>query len=159
MTANELNKIACDIQLTRELFYVCLIAVIITLLVVVTIWYRTKKEATRIMEYSVNVNAVIDDTIPALLESITAETFNDYLMIHAEYVGLEYINSETETKIMKDVGALVSRRISPASLTKLSLYYNLQYISEIISDKIYLLTTSYVVNKNTEKENKNELKK
>ena len=145
------------INMIRELFYITLTVFIIAIGTFIYLWYKNKKEINKLTEYSINISASIDETIPQLIEAIVSECFNEYIVMNIEYQQIQYINAELETKILKEVGALVAKRMSPAMLSKLSLYYNLKHISEIISDKLYIIVLNYVLEHNSTKDDKSEL--
>ena len=146
-----------EINIIRELFYVSIAVLSIFMIVIILVYNSNKKKINQLREYEINISANIDETIPALLEMIVSECFNEYTVLNVAYKNITYINDELEQEIMKGVGEMVSKRISPALISKFSLYYNLKAISDIISEKIYILVMSYVVETNQEK-NREEVK-
>ena len=59
-----------------------------------------------------------------------------------------FINSDREAEIRGEVINLVSSRISNAALDKVSLFYNVTNIADILADKIYIAVMNYVINHN-----------
>lgn len=109
--------------------------------------YRKKLE--KLSYYQINTAAKIDQSIPELLELIINESFRDYQVMHLIHLNEQYINSEREAQIRKELVNLVTNRISNASLDKLSLFYNLENIAKILADKIYIVVMDYVVKHNS----------
>lgn len=110
---------------------------------------KYKEAVLNLSKYQINTSVQIDDTIPGFLALIIDECFNDYKI--KELVGSEdeYINSERESEIRKGLTNLVTQRISNAALDKLSLFYNISEIAEILADKIYITVMNYVIDHNT----------
>ena len=110
---------------------------------------KYKEAVLNLSKYQINTSAQIDDAIPGFLALIIDECFNDYKI--KELIGSEdeYINSERESEIRKGLTSLVTQRISNAALDKLSLFYNISEIAEILADKIYITVMNYVIEHNT----------
>lgn len=110
---------------------------------------KYKEAVLNLSKYQINTSAQIDDGIPGFLALIIDECFNDYKI--KELIGSEdeYINSERESEIRKGLTSLVTQRISNAALDKLSLFYNISEIAEILADKIYITVMNYVIDHNT----------
>ena len=137
-----------DINLLREMFYVIIAIVLILYICTIVVFEVNKRSSNKLMEYKINVETDINESIPELLETIVSECFNEYIVLNVEYKDIQYLDSEMESKIAKDVGRMVSERLSPALLSKMSLYYNIASISNIISEKIYILVLDYSIKKN-----------
>lgn len=146
-------------QIMREMFYVLLFFLAAALCIAFIMYYKIKQRVLRLKEYEININANIDSTIQDLLEAFVAECFNDYIVLNVAYRQIEFINDEMEDKIRKGVADLVADRMSSAMLDKLSLYYNVQSIGEVISNKIYLQVLDYTLNNNAIKDSNFEPKK
>lgn len=125
----------------------CIILALASIILIITN-YRLKKESNKIARYSININAKVNEEIPMILENMTEECFDEYMVLNLAFKEKEYIDSDTETKIMKEVGTMVAQRLSQAALDKLSTYYNINTISEIISNKVYILVMQYAANNN-----------
>lgn len=137
---------------------VILIACIFCLIVIAIKDNRTyKQQMIRISQYSVNIQATIDDSIQDLLTSIINECFEDYKLLVLYPKNENYITDAREEEIRKDLVNKVAERISPMSLDKLSLRYNLDNIDMVIADKIYIIVTNYVVETNSVKDDMREL--
>lgn len=108
---------------------------------------KHKNNMENLTKYSINVSANIDRSIPGVLEYIIQDCFNDYKIKNLAYKN-EYITPEKEANIRKDLVGMVSDRISPAALDKLSLFYKIDSIASILADKIYITVMDYVVDNN-----------
>ena len=60
-----------------------------------------------------------------------------------------FISDEREKKIREDLVEIVTDRLSPATLDKIGLFYNVREIDKIIADKIYITVMNYRVEHNT----------
>ena len=101
-----------------------------------------------LQEHRLNVECEIDSSINDVLDSIIQEVFNTYLIFNVAYKDIKYINSEMEREMIYAVKDLVKNRLSPAILSKLSMYYNTTALGDIISEKIHLVVMNYVVENN-----------
>lgn len=110
---------------------------------------KYRKCLEKLSYYQINTAAKIDQSIPELLELIINESFRDYQIMNLDNLNEYYINSDREAQIRKELVTLVTNRISNASLDKLSLFYNLENIANILADKIYIVVMDYVVSHNT----------
>ena len=118
---------------------------------------RYKDDMVRLSQYSINAQAVIDDSIPQLLNSIIDECFTDYQILVLAPKQEAYITAEREDEIRKDLIGKIVERLSPMSLDKLSLRYNISNIDRIIADKVYIAVTNYVVETNSIKDDLNDI--
>lgn len=116
----------------------------------VFIWlnHRHRKQLERIMTYQINVAATIDRNIPELLDLIIQDSFQDYEVKYLAPLNEQYINEEREKEIRDEIVKVVINRISSASLDKLSLFYSINGIADILADKIYIIVMNYVANHN-----------
>ena len=116
----------------------------------VVIYYNHKhrKRLEEIMIYQINTNAIIDRSIPAILDLIIDESFTDYQVKYLAPLEEGFINSEREIEIRKELVHIVTNRISSAALDKISLFYNIGNIADILSDKIYIVVMKYVADHN-----------
>ena len=127
--------------------FVAIVASLAIAVVVSNNKYRKRLE--KLSYYQINTTAKIDQSIPELLELIINESFRDYQVMHLVALNEGFINSEREAQIRKELVNLVTNRISNASLDKLSLFYNLENIANILADKIYIIVMDYVVKHNS----------
>jgi len=111
---------------------------------------KADREILRMHEYSINVNALIDESIPNLLNAIIKECFDDYKVMVLIPLNEGYITDQREVEIRTDLVNKVTERISPMAMDKLSLYYNMQKLGDILADKIFITVTNYVVDHNDE---------
>lgn len=133
---------------------ICVI-IIITLIfgiVLIYIYNSHKKILEGITEYEIDVNASINEEIPKILELYVQTIFDDYRAKFLEAQDIDYITSEKEKEITKDVSRLCADRLSPAMAHKLSLFWNPETIGSVIADKIYLIVVGYVAQHNSVKE-------
>lgn len=98
--------------------------------------------------YQINVTSTIDGSIPEILSLVINECFDDYKIKTLLPLEEGYINSEREAEIRQGLVAMVTSRLSTATLDKLSLYYNIKNIADIIADKIYIVVLNYIVQHN-----------
>lgn len=112
---------------------------------------RIKKINNRNNMYVANINAVIDESVYKLLDTLIEECFNEYLVLNVLYNKPDYINNELENEICTNVANLVGSRISPTLIDKLSLVYNPNMIGELIAKKTYIYTLNYTVQTNQPK--------
>ena len=134
-----------------ELRLVCVVFAIflIGLLILLFLFYRSNRkhqeELFRLGQYSYNIQAVIDKSIPAILDSIIEDCFTDYQIMELIPKDDIFIGDEKEKEIREKLVDLVVNRISPAALDKISLFYNVRKIDEVIADKIYITVMNYCV--------------
>lgn len=125
---------------------------LIGVLIVVFLFYRNnRRHQEHLLElgrYSTNVQAIIDKNIPNLLDEIIEDCFRDYEIMVLIPRNEMYITDEREKEIRNDLVQKVVDRISPMALDKISLFYNVHKIDEIIADKVYITVMNYVVSHN-----------
>lgn len=139
-----------------DIYMVIIIAIAIFLLSIIALSIvfiaftnSYRKRIEKLTLYQINTSSTIDESIPQILEVIIQESFTDYQL--QNFISNEgYINNERESEIRKDLVLLVSSRISPAAIDKLSLFYNVLNISDVIADKIYIIVTNFVANHNSQ---------
>lgn len=117
--------------------------------------HKHRKEIEKISMYQTNVSATIDSSIPEILNIIIDESFTDYKIKSLLPLNEEYINNDREVEIRKGLVQLVTNRISSAALDKLSLFYNIENIADILADKIYIVVMNYVMEHNNALQGKN----
>ena len=126
-----------------------LLSIIALSIVFIAFTNSYRKRIEKLTLYQINTSSTIDESIPQILEVIIQESFTDYQL--QNFISNEgYINNERESEIRKDLVLLVSSRISPAAIDKLSLFYNVLNISDVIADKIYIIVTNFVANHNSQ---------
>lgn len=97
-----------------------------------------------------HIGSNITMEIPELLGLVIQDAFDDYKIKVLEIQNDGFINSEREGKIIRDLVDIVSERISPATMDKLSLFYKPESIAAVMADKIYITVLSYIVDHNKE---------
>lgn len=148
-----MNGNPCTTIIELTILCVALAVFLIGTLIVLILFYRTnKKHQSQLMElgrYSTNVQAVIDKNIPLLLNDIIDDCFRDYEIMVLVPKNELYITDEREKEIRNDLVGKVVERLSPMALDKISLFYNVHRIDEIIADKVYITVMNYVVSHNS----------
>ena len=129
---------------------VFLAAILILFGVVIYINNKHRKRLEEITIYQIHTTSKIDQSIPEILDLIIRESFADYQVKYLLPLDEKYISSEREGQIRKDLANLVTTRISNATMDKISLFYNIANIADIIADKIYILVMNYVTEHNTQ---------
>lgn len=132
----------------RGIIIFFILAIVCICVLCMYISHTHKKKVEEIMMYQINTSATIDITIVEVLELLINECFKEYRIISLEHLNEGYINSERESAIRKDLVEMVKVRLSGAMLDKLSLFYNIQNISEILASKIYIVVMNYVAEHN-----------
>lgn len=142
----------CERIIELTILCIALSVFLIGLLVMFFLFWRSnrrhQKEILELGRYSTNVQAIIDKNIPNLLSDIIEDCFRDYDIMILTPKNELYITDEREKEIRADLVQKVVNRISPMALDKLSLFYNVHKIDEIIADKVYITVMDYVVRHN-----------
>ena len=105
--------------------------------VVIILNNKYRREMREMALYQINTSAKIDSSIPEILDLIINESFNDYKIKALLPLEEGYINSKREEEIRKMLVFTVSNRISSAALDKLSLFYNIKNIADIIAERLF----------------------
>lgn len=129
---------------------------IVTLFVVIYIAKRYFDSLSSIRDLKlleIQLSQNIDNNIVDKLDDYLEDIFNDYILSSPKYLQQPYINSKDEEQMRQDLVDLVSDRMSPYLYQKLAIYYNENSIPDILANKIFLLVTAFVANKNTPKQN------
>lgn len=114
--------------------------------------YTNNKHRKKIEEltlYQIHTSSNIDSSIPEILDLIIQESFTDYQVKYLAPLDEGFINEEREIEIRKDIVEMVTSRISNAALSKISLFYNINNIADILADKIYIMVMNYVTEHNS----------
>lgn len=141
-------------ELIGELTFVCValsMFLIGSLIILFLFWKSNKDHQNKLMElgrYSTNVQVSIDKSITTLLHDIIDDCFEDYQIMVLVPKNELYITDEREKEIRSDLVQKVVDRLSPMALDKLSLFYNIHKIDEVIADKVYITVMNYVVSHN-----------
>ena len=129
---------------------VVLLAIIGMLTFVIMSNWKHRKNMERLTMYQINVTSTIDSSIPEILSMVIRECFEDYQIKSLLPLEEGFINSTREAEIRRGLVEIVTSRLSSATLDKLSLYYNIKNIADIIADKVYITVLNYVINHNEE---------
>ena len=93
---------------------------------------------------------IYDTEVVQVLDNIINDAFNEYFMFNEGFKeGKHSISAVQEKEIMDRMVDLVSARLSESTIMKLEAYYNKDAIPDIISSKIFMAITTYVVNNAT----------
>ena len=140
---------------TPERIGICQMTLILTILAFlvlgttcIILFYVLYNRRLRLKELEVISTVDIDDKVMAVLDIVINDCFKDYQILRLIPMQKMYITEEHEDRIRKDMVDMVTTRISPYTLEKLSLVYNPAHIAEVISDKIYIVVMNYVLNVN-----------
>ena len=124
----------------------------ISIVVMLILFYKHTKhhqrELLELARYSTNVQAIIDSSIPQILDTIITDAFQDYQVMELLPRNEPYITDEREKEIRSKLIEKVANRLSPMALDKISLFYNIHKIDEIIADKVYIIVMNYVIEHN-----------
>lgn len=136
----------------NNLFFACfaIIAICTTILIAISIvnTKENQKAAQRLLKYQIDISAPIDKSIPEILDLVIMDCFNDYKIKFLEPIEQGHITAEREAEIRADLVVIITGRISEATLNKLSLFYNINSIADILADKIYICVMNYVIEHN-----------
>lgn len=106
---------------------------------------------TNILEKELE-SKLYDPGIPEALDKLIDEAFNEYIFMNVGFKKeSEYITAEEEKRIISGMVDIVSSRISTTMLMKLEAFYNKDMVPNIISERIYMAVTAYVVENNKPK--------
>lgn len=131
---------------------VFLTLIVILIAIIIVLNNKNRQKVIELTRYQINTSSRIDSSIPEILDLIINESFNDYKIKELIPLNEGYINSKREEEIRTTLVAIVSRRISNAALDKLSLFYNIKNIADIMADKIYITVMNYVLENNAQLE-------
>ena len=145
-----------DILTITNLYMGVLFMVIMLLLFIITLIVSVRKKIKydiNYKEYTKNSGITLEECESLLDEFITRE-FDNYCILNLNYQDIEYVNSTMENEIMKDVINIVQERISDNLIIKMNYFYSKKAISDIIAEKVFILTTSYSLSINVKNRNK-----
>ena len=113
---------------------------------------RSKDCKRRIMLDDYKLKMQLEISPAEILEQLDiyiTEAFNEYIVLNIEFKELEFISKEVEDEINRNVSRKVVDRLSPVFLDKFALVYNKDNFPKLLSDRVYLLTLNYTVQKNS----------
>lgn len=131
-----------------------ILLIVSSLLILTIILYLIKKinnmtKEFKLREYEVNISSDTSDNVMNLLEKIIEECFLEYTVLNVEYKDIPYIDAELEKEIVREVAYKVSERLSATLISKISLVYNINNLSTLISERTYLHVINYSIEKNS----------
>lgn len=98
------------------------------------------------------------EEVNSLIDSFIANEFENYRLMYLQHTK-DYINRESEKKIMKEMIDRISSRISLSIMNSVALYYNEKSISDMIVEKVYLIVSLYVAENNRIRDDSNTILK
>lgn len=137
-------------------YLINLLLILICLLLLTIILYIFKKvqnlkKQLNLREYEINVSTIVDDNTFGLLDKLVSDCFLEYVVLNVEYKEVQYIDSALEKEITRAVSYMVMERLSPTLITKISLVYNVNNLTDLVSKRVYLQVVNYSIEKNTAK--------
>ena len=129
------------------------VAIAILGIAMIVVYHIHKRELEKLTSYEINVSTTIDEEIPNILEKFVANIFMDYRLkfLDMQY-NEQYISDEIQKGIYKEFAEICGKRLSPAMMDKLSLFWKRDAIAEVLADKIYLTVVVYVAEHNSVKQ-------
>ena len=91
-----------------------------------------------------------DHETPQLIDAMINDSFNEYLILNRGFKADNeaLIGSKEEAEIVSTIVDSVSSRMSQTVLDKLEAYYDKDSVPDIVSRKIFMAVTSFVVDHN-----------
>lgn len=132
----------------------------ITIIIVYIIQHRyfsLKKTENDMRTLSMQLHIDIGrKAIIELLDDFIEEVLNDYLAQHAKYVTCIYISKEMQNTMVSEITTMISERMPPYLYQRLSLIYNENAIAEVIANKVMLLVSTFISDRNVPKATNDE---
>lgn len=122
-----------------------LIALIILILFAITLLADIKRKLRQELIRLPEVKSL--ESLNSLIDTLITSEFESYRIMYLDH-RQDYINRESEKKILHEVIDKVSDRISVSIMNNIALYYDPDSISDIIAEKVYLLVSLYVAENN-----------
>ena len=132
------------------LILICMVCLVGLTIYIVHSNNKHRKKLEEITMYNIHISANIDKSIPAVLETIIQDCFDDYKVKVLIPMNEGVLNSTREAEIRQALVTMVTSRMSNAALDKISLFYNLNNFAAILADKIYIIVMNYVIDHNRE---------
>lgn len=86
---------------------------------------------------------VINVEVLQLLDVFIDDCFDSLIMVNVEYAKLPTVTSDQQKIINKKLCKVVSERISPSLVNKISIIYNKKYMDVVIAERCYLRVLSW----------------
>lgn len=110
---------------------------------------RMNREQIRILESNIQFDLA---EIVATFETFIDLMMSRYLTLNRNFKEAEYINSEEEELLLREISKEVMDKISPFMVNKLSLVYNLgtnDDLADLITKSVYLKILDYISQNNS----------
>lgn len=107
-----------------------------------------KKEHDELTSLDIHYFETASKNLEDPLDGYIDTCINEYMLIYQGYKDTEYINSEMEKEIRKEVLELVASNIGPLMKKKFEMYYGHGRVEAILARKCFLRISLYVANVN-----------
>lgn len=91
------------------------------------------------------MNATSLEECNQMIDGFISREFDNYCAKNLNFRSLDVISDKQQDMIRRDLLKLVQERMSTNILYKMSLFYEVDKIPDIIAEKVYLLVTAYVI--------------
>ena len=88
------------------------------------------------------------ENVVEYLQKFIEDCFDDYMvnnLIPDRDGNIIYVDDEKEIKIRNELSKIVSSRLPPVLLERLSFYYNSRELGNVIAEKIYFVVMDYAI--------------
>ena len=92
------------------------------------------------------MNATSLEECNQMIDGFISREFDNYCAKNLNFRNLDVISDKQQDMIRRDLLKLIQERMSTNILYKMSLFYEVDKIPDIIAEKVYLLVTAYVIN-------------
>ena len=125
--------------------------IVISLYILIFIIRRYLSAINEIKQFKIMTDAQVDESLYKIIDEYSDYIFNDYLILVFELRDLDYINTEEEKKMIKDLLERIMGRMSNTIMSKMILLYNKDMIPDILAEKVTIKVTQYVLEYNKPK--------
>lgn len=91
------------------------------------------------------MNATSLEECNQMIDGFISREFDNYCAKNLNFRNIDVISDKQQDIIRKDLLKLIQERMSTNILYKMSLFYEVDKIPDIIAEKVYLLVTAYVI--------------
>lgn len=106
-----------------------------------------KHRELNILEYD-KINKETFDSTMNLVDQIVSDIFDRYTIMNTDMKADLYMNEDMINEMMFNVLKETYQSLSPQLINKLNSIYNREYVDDIITKKVQMLTMSYVIQVN-----------
>lgn len=121
----------------------------ITIVVIIIKVLKQRDQKLKLEAYEIDLKYGPILNIEAQLDFLIESVFNEYKIYNLEYKDDAYVKELEEQQIVRDLCDIVLDRISPAFVTQLSTYFNIEKLGSIIASKISMRVMEYRILRNT----------